>query len=702
MSQLKNFFDASAVAIIGASNTPGKIGYAILRNMLDCGYPGRIYPINPRDKEILGLAAYPSLAALPEKVDLAVISVPARMVLPVARECGEHGVKHLVTITAGFKELGKEGLEAEKELINICRQYGMRNLGPNCAGMMDTHVPINTSFAKGFPLKGDIAFYSQSGAMMIAILDWSRSIGLGFSKVVSLGNKADLSEIDFIEEAADDPYTRVILCYIEDVMDGARFLEVVGRATRKKPVIILKSGTSQAGALAASSHTGALAGSDLAYDTAFKQCGVIRARSMTELFDLAIAFSQCPVPRGDKVAIVTNSGGPGIITTDNVELKGLQMSRFTKETLDELRAGLPPEAGIYNPVDVLGDAKTDRYRFALEKVCADPNTDSVILLMCPTAVTEPVETSRALIEMRDRYPDKPFLAAYMGGGSLQEGAEMLARAGIPCFTFPEPGINAIKELVNYGKFKDTPPSGDELVFPDVDKRAVKAIFYDVVKDNRLVLLGSEAYDVARAYGIPAAPIVLATSPEEAVEEAEKMGYPVVMKVASPKILHKTDVGGVKVGLQNADQVRGAFVEIMENVTRLMPQAVVYGIEVQKMMPRGNELIIGMTRDVQFGPMIGCGLGGIYVNLLKDVSFRLARGLTRREIEAMLMETKAYTLLRGYRGEQPSDIPALVEAIARVARLVLDFPEITEMDINPVFTYPSSLSALDVKITISLS
>ncbi|MFZ5590965.1 MAG: acetate--CoA ligase family protein, partial [Bacillota bacterium] len=287
MSQLKNFFDANSVAIIGASNTPGKIGYAILRNMLDCGYPGRIYPINPKDKEILGLAAYPSLAALPEKVDLAVISVPARLVLPVARECGEHGVKHLVTITAGFKELGKEGLEAEKELINICRQYGMRNLGPNCAGMMDTHVPINTSFAKGFPLKGDIAFYSQSGAMMIAILDWSRSIGLGFSKVVSLGNKADLSEIDFIEEAADDPYTRVILCYIEDVMDGARFLEVVGKATRKKPVIILKSGTSQAGALAASSHTGALAGSDLAYDTAFKQCGVIRARSMTELFDLA-------------------------------------------------------------------------------------------------------------------------------------------------------------------------------------------------------------------------------------------------------------------------------------------------------------------------------------------------------------------------------------------------------------------------------
>lgn len=702
MGVLANFFNPGSVAVIGASNTPGKIGWNIVKNVIDSGYGGKIYPVNPKEKEILGLVAYPSLADIPEQVEMAVISVPAARALKAVEDCGRAGVKNLVVITAGFKETGKEGLDMEKQLLETCRQYNMRMLGPNCLGMMDTHMRLNTSFAKGFPIKGDIAFFSQSGAMMVAILDWSRSVGLGFSKVVSLGNKADLSEIEFIAEAADDPYTRVILCYIEDVSDGERFLEVVGRATRKKPVIILKSGTSQAGAQAASSHTGALAGSDLAYETAFKQCGVIRAKSMTELFDLAAAFAKSPVPEGDRVAIVTNSGGPGIITTDNVELKGLRMTRFNKATLEELRSGLPPESGIYNPVDVLGDARSDRYRFALEKVCADANTDIVMLLLCQAGVTEPEETARALIEIREAHPRKTFFASYMGGEALRDGVSLLAESGIPCFTFPEPGIAAISQMVKYREFINSPLREEELNYPDVDKKAVKAVFYDVLKDNRLVLLGSEAAEVARAYGLPAAPVGLATTADEAVEEAEKIGYPVVLKVASPKIMHKTDVGGVKVGLQTPQEVRNGFLEIMESIHRFMPKAVVYGVEVNKMMPRGTEIIIGMTRDIQFGPMIACGLGGIYVNLLKDVAFRLARGLTRGEIEAMLAETKSYTLLRGYRGAEPQDIQSVVDAVGRVARLTLDFPEITELDINPVFVYPKGLSALDVKITISIS
>ncbi|MFZ5631407.1 MAG: acetate--CoA ligase alpha subunit [Bacillota bacterium] len=699
---IKSFFDAASVAVIGASRSPGKISNAIVRNLISSGYGGRIYPINPKESEIENLKAYPSISGLPEKVDVAVIVVPAARVLEVAGECGENGVKNLVTITAGFKEIGREGLDMEKKLLALCRQYGMRMLGPNCAGMMDTHVPINTTFVKGFPLKGDMAFFSQSGAMLVAILDWSHEVGLGFSKIVSLGNKADLSEMDFIQEAADDPYTRVILCYIEDVTDGPRFLDVVSQAARKKPVIIYKSGTSQAGAQAASSHTGALAGSDLAYDIAFRQCGVIRARTITELFDLAVAFAKSPVPKGPKVAIVTNSGGPGIITSDNIELKGLTMSRFTKETLDALRGGLPAEAGIYNPVDVLGDAMADRYQFAIDKVCSDPNVDSVVVIACPTATNNPSETSRVVIDMKNKYPDKVFYVTYIGGPSMAEGKNILKEAGIPCYTFPEPVIASISEMVRYNEYRNSPDTGGTVKFADIDKKAVKAVFYDVLRDNRLVLLGSEAADVARAYGIPAAPIVLAANPEEAVEEAGKLGYPVVLKVASPKILHKTDVGGVKVGLNTAEEVYSGFLEIMENSYRYMPQADIYGVEVQKMMPKGTELIIGMTRDVQFGPMIAVGLGGIYVNLLKDVSFRLARRLSRREIEKMLTETKAYTLLRGYRGEKPRDISALVDAVGRVACLAMDFPEITEIDVNPVFAYAEGLSALDIKITISVS
>ena len=695
-----SFTEPRSLAVVGASKTPGKIGFVLVNNLLESRYQGQIFPVNPREEEILGLPCYPSITEITGKVEMAVLAVPAAKVLEVARECGEAGVKTLTVITAGFKEIGKEGLDLEKKLLKTCQHFGMRMLGPNCVGLMDTHTPINASFAAMFPSPGDIAFLSQSGAMLLAILDWSKSVGLGFSKVVSLGNKADLSEIDFIEDAANDPKTRVIICYIEDIVDGPRFLEVAGRATKKKPVIVLKSGVSQAGAQAASSHTGALAGSDLAYDTAFAQCGIIRVHSMTELFDLAIAFSKSRLPKGDRVAIVTNSGGPGIIATDNVDLNGLTMARFEKKTTEELRANLPAEAGIYNPVDVLGDAKADRYQFALKKVLEDPNVDNVLVMMCPTAVTQPAETSQAIIAARDAHPDKPIFAAYMGGSTLAQGASLLTSAGIPCFTFPEPAIECLRGLKNYSRYCNIEKVVQPGNIPDVDQKAVKAVFYDVIKDKRLVLMGSEAAEVAKAYGISAAPTVMTITPEGAVAEADRMGYPVVLKVASPKILHKTDVGGVKIGLQSAAEVKKAFAEIMASVHRHLPEVYIYGVEVQKMMPKGTELIIGMTKDVQFGPLIAFGLGGIYVNLLKDVSFRLAKGLTDQEIETMLAETKAYTLLRGYRGEAPRDMAAVIDVIKRIALLVSDFPEITEMEINPVFAYDKGLSALDVKITIS--
>ncbi|MGB9802390.1 acetate--CoA ligase alpha subunit [Desulfofundulus sp.] len=700
MADLHAFFRPQKVAIVGASKKPGKIGNVLVRNMISCGYPGRIYPVNPKEEEIEGLRCFPNVGAIGERVDLVVIAVPASQVIDVAKECGLAGAKNMVVISAGFKEVGKEGLILERELTHICRSYGMGLLGPNCVGMMDTHVPINASFSAVFPKQGNIAFISQSGAMLVAILDWSIASGLGFSRIVSLGNKADLNEADFIADAADDPNTRVILCYIEDVARGQQFLQVARAASRKKPVIILKSGASQAGAQAASSHTGALAGSDLAYETAFKQTGVIRARSMAELFDLAVAFAHQPVPKGNRVAVVTNAGGPGIVTTDSIEMSELTMARFSKETSQELRANLPREAAIYNPVDVLGDAGESRYRFALTKVLADQSVDSAVVLLCPTAVTEPEQTARAIIETHRIYPDKPVLAAYMGGETLAEGARLLAQEGIPCFTFPEPAVRALSGMVRYARARELPEEEKELELNDIHPEAVKEILQKVRQEGRLTLLGSEASKVAEGYGIPIAPIILATNPDEAAARAQEIGFPVVMKVASPQILHKTDIGGVKVGIERPQEVKKAFLEIIENVQRFLPRAVIHGIEIQKMMPKGTELIIGMSRDVQFGPLIAFGLGGIYVNLLKDVSFRLAHGLTRQEIQKMLTETRAYTLLRGYRGEKPKDISAIVEIIARTARLVLDFPEISEMDINPVFAYPDGAFALDIKITIS--
>lgn len=700
MPGLTSFFNPKAVAIIGASKTPGKIGHALLKNIVSSVYPGKIYPVNPKEKEIAGLACYPSISAVPGPVDLAVLALPANLTPDIAAACGQSGVKNLVVISAGFKETGKQGLRLEHQLVEICRQYRMRMLGPNCVGFMDTHTPLNASFAAGFPLEGEIAFISQSGAMVLSILDWSHAVGLGFSKFISLGNKADLNEAHFIENAAADPHTKVILCYIEDVENGPEFLAVARRASRKKPIIILKSGNSQAGARAASSHTGALAGSNLAYEAAFRQCGIIRARSMPELFDLAVAFANQPVPRGDRVALVTNSGGPGIIATDNIDLTNLKMARLSRATVEQLRKALPAESNIYNPVDVLGDAKADRYRFALEQVLADQGVDSAVVLLCPAAVTEPVETAKAMVEMRKTYPEKPLFAAYMGGKQLEAGTALLAKAKIPCFSFPEPAITAINGMVNYHRTKYI---SDEQALPqydNVDANTVKAIFAQVKKDKRLVLLGNEAASVMAAYGIPTATTRLATQPEEAAELAEQMGYPVVLKVASPHLTHKTDAGGVLTNLNSFNEVRLGFLDIIEKIQWYLPRVAIYGIEVQKMMPPGIELIIGMSRDVQFGPLIAFGLGGIYVNLLQDVSFRLAHGLTVTEIKKMIAETKAYTLLRGYRGAKPADMQAIVEVIGRFTKLVTDFAVITEVDINPLFAYNQGVAAVDVKITIS--
>ncbi len=697
---LDGLFRPGSVALIGATDKEGKIGHAIMKNIVESGYRGKIYPVNPGREEVLGYKCYNSLSEINDSVELVVILVPATAVNSVAEEAAQCGAKYLVIISAGFKEVGKEGLEREKELLAICRKAGMRVLGPNCVGLVDTHTPLNASFAKGTPARGPIAFISQSGALLVSILDWSMEMNLGFSKFISLGNKSDLNEADFIAAAADDPDTRVILCYIEDVVDGPYFLETVQQASLKKPIVILKSGASQAGARAASSHTGALAGSDLAYEVAFKQSGVLRARTMEELFDLAESFSKHPLPGGDKVAIITNAGGPGIITTDWVEAQGLTMAGFQKETTQILRHKLPLEAGVYNPVDVLGDARAERFETALSLVLDDEGVDSALVLLCPAATTEPERTAEVIVAAQEKFADKPIFAAYMGGPFLEEGARMLAESGIPCYTFPERTVTALRGMVSYSQFLKQHKQKEPIRFKDIDQNRVKAILYDVLRDQRMVLLGNETAAIAEAYGIPAAPVKLAKDAAQARAIAEELGYPVVLKVASPKIMHKTDVGGVKLGLQDADEVEQGFMEILDRVQKHFPDTALYGVEIQKMMPKGKEVIVGMMDDVQFGPVLAFGMGGVYVNLIEDVSFRLARDLTVPEIKEMITETKAYTLLRGFRGENPSDIDSAVDIIARLACLTLDFPEITEVDLNPVFIYEQGASAVDVKITIS--
>lgn len=704
-TDLSFLFRPQAVAVIGASADPAKLGHAVLRNLIRAGFPGRLLPVNPRVARIEGLPCYPTVgeaAAVAGPVDLAVIVVPARVVLETAEQCGRAGVRGLVVISAGFRETGREGAAAEARLVEICRHYGMRMLGPNCLGVMDTHTPLNASFAAGFPLRGELALVSQSGALCAAILDWSRQRGMGFSRFVSMGNKADLDETDLLAAAAADPGSRGVLCYIEDVRDGPRFLAAARAASARKPVVILKSGRSPAGARAASSHTGALAGSDRAYEAAFLQSGVLRAASMQELFDLAEAFARLPVPRGDRVAIVTNSGGPGILASDAVEQAGLRMAQLDRATVGRLGAVLPPEAALYNPVDLVGDADAERYAFALEVVGADPGVDLMLVMLTPTAVAEPVAVASAVAAARARLPRVPLAAAFMGGESVAPATPVLSAAGVPVYFAPERAVAALAGTVRYARARDRARSASGGPLPTGDRAAVADVLASVRGERRAALLGSEAAAVARAYGIPAAATVLARTPDEAAAAAARLGAPCALKVASPKILHKTDVGGVRLGVRSPEEAAAAFVDILESVHRHLGPVPVHGVEVQAMAPPGRECIVGMSRDPTFGPLVMFGLGGIYVNLLQDVSFRLAHGLDLAEIDRQIAETRAYRLLRGARGEPPADLAAARDAIARVAALALDFPEIAELDMNPLLVYRQGEGALalDVKIVLA--
>ncbi len=686
------------MAIIGASATPNKVGYILVRNMLKSGYQGKIYPINPQGGQILGLKAYTSVKEIQDNVDLAVVAIPAKLIPPVVEECGEKGVKSMIIISAGFKETGKEGAELELQVAAIAKKYGLRIQGPNCLGAINTWAPIDLSFAAALPKKGGIGFISQSGALGTAILDWILKKDIGFHSFISLGNKADLDEVDFIEAMAEDPDVKVILLYLESIERGSKFIEIASQVTKCKPIIVVKGGTSSAGAKAAGSHTGALVGSFLAYQKAFEKSGVILADTMEDLFNYAIAFMEQPLPKDEGIAIVTNAGGPGILATDLVERLGVKMAEVKGETKEKLKKGLPAAASTGNPIDVLGDAGADRYAFAIEEALWDQGINLVVVLLTPQAMTDSMATADAMVRLNEKHPEKTMLAVFMGGDQVEGASKYLKDKGIPCFDFPEKAIKTADAIYRYSRYLKTPEQKPTNY--TVDKKKVDSIFKAVRADCRKVLLPTEAAEVARAYGIAAPPSKLAEKPEDAVEYAMEMGYPVVMKIVSPDILHKTDIGGVVLNITSPEEVHQAFADIMAKSRKAHPEAKIYGVSVDKMVPRGREMIVGMSRDPQFGPMVMFGLGGIYVNFLKDVAFRIAP-LNARDAEGIVKETKSYTLLKGIRGEPPADIAALEEMILRISQFVTTYPEVAEMDINPILVYGEGggCQALDVKIAL---
>jgi acetyltransferase len=700
MANLDTFFNPDSVAVIGASTNPEKLGYAVVKNLVDGGFSrrGKVYPINPTASEILGIKAFPSVMEVPEKIDLAVIVIPYTHVPDALRICGQKGIPSTIVISAGFREAGQEGLERELELIQICHQYNLRLIGPNCLGVIDSYTPLNASFAAGTPPSGPMAFMSQSGALGTAVLDIALAGRLGLSKFVSLGNKADISEIDLLQDWVHDDHSKVILIYSEGMPSGQEFIRVAREVTRQKPVVAIKSGVTQSGSRAVSSHTGSLAGSEQAYQAAFHQAGILRAESMESLFDMSLALGYQPPLKGDRIAIITNAGGPGILATDALERSGLTLARFELDTIYALEQYLPDAASAANPVDVLGDARADRYQFALEQVARDPNVDGIMVLLTPQAMTEIDGTAR-IIGSLSQSIKIPILGCFMGEARIQSGIDILTSHGIPNYPFPERAAIAFWAMSTYRAIKTRPIP--EYTHFDVDISAVRSVFEKARIDNRLSIGDAESRTILQAYGLRIPRSELAETPDQASLFAGKIGYPVVLKIASPDILHKTDIGGVKVGLQNSQDVKDAFELMVYRAQRYLPEARIWGCLVQEMAPAGGlEVLVGMNRDPQFGPLVTFGLGGIYVETLRDVTFRVAP-FSRQEAEEMLTQIRAHALLDGVRGQLPVDKSAIVDTLLRISQLVQDFPEIIELDINPLMVYHQAEGALALDMRLVL-
>jgi acetyltransferase len=690
-------FNPRAVAIIGASRTPGKLGFSVLQNVIRHDFQGTVYPINPKAGEILGLPCYPSVLLVPDPVDLAIIVIPAEQVARALLECGEKGIKGAIVISAGFREVGREGRRRESEIVGIAKRYAMRLVGPNCLGIIDTVSSLNASFAAGMPAKGTIAFMSQSGALCTSVLDMALREQIGFSRFVSLGNKADVNEITFMEAWKDDPHTRVILAYLEGVEDGREFMRVAQEVSQQKPIIAIKAGTTNAGSRAVSSHTGTLAGSEAAYETAFRQSGVIRAHSVQDLFDFSVACARQPIRSPDRVAIITNAGGLGIMAADACERAGLQLATLEAESGDQLRAALPRAASVLNPVDLMGDASAERYAMALRTVLQDPGVGSVAVILTPQIMTQVEETAQVVGEQSLR-SEKPVFGCFVGAATVEPGVLALRRFGIPNYATPERTIAAMAAVHRYSQWRQSP--APEIESFDADRDRVRRVLAQARGEGRVVVGEAEAWEIMEAYGIRTPQTCLAHDADGAACLAEEIGYPVAVKIASPDILHKTDIGGVTLNLASGEEVRRAFDLMIYRADRYMPDAEIWGCVVQEMVHGGREVIAGMSRDPHFGPLMMFGLGGIYVEALRDVSFRVAP-LDRRGAREMIDAIRGHNVLRGVRGELPSDLTALSGALLRLGQLAIEFPEIAELDVNPivVFEEGQGVTGIDMRLVL---
>jgi acetyl coenzyme A synthetase (ADP forming)-like protein len=688
-----------SIAVIGASRQPNTIGWQILDNLLRFGFNGPLYPVNPRAETIHSIRAYPGVEAIPDAVDLAIVVVPKQLVLGVAEECGRKGVKGLVVITAGFAEVGGEGIEREAKLLEVVKKYGMRMVGPNCMGVLNSSpdFSMNATFAPTMPPYGPVGFISQSGAMGLSILDYAEELGIGIHQFVSVGNKADVSGNDLLLHWADDPEIRVILMYLESFGNPRRFYRIARELTKRKPIFVVKAGRTAAGARAASSHTAALAGTDLAADALMEQCGVMRAQTVEELFDYAMAFPRLPLPRGNRVAIVSNAGGPAIILADACESLGLAVHELSPETQAAIRRRVPDEAAVRNPVDLIASATAETYRDVLALVLQDPNVDAVIVSVVPPPLgSRAKDVAEAIVQVAASRRDIPVMAVLMGRQGIPAGMRELLAAGMPGYIFPESAARALAAMNRYRKWLER-PAGTEHWFP-ADGARVAAIVRRAAAEGREKLSETEAMEVLGAYGIPTVPWRRAGSADEAAAAAREIGFPVVLKVISPQIVHKSDVGGVVLGLASAKEVREGYARMLRRVREragVAPEAVF----VQAMIPGGRETIVGSTRDPKAGPLLMFGLGGLAVEVLRDVVFRV-HPVTDVDAREMVRGIRGYGFLEGVRGEPAVDLVALQEIIQRVSQLVGEHEAILEMDINPLVAFPDRVLALDARFRIA--
>jgi acetyl coenzyme A synthetase (ADP forming)-like protein len=692
-----------SVAIVGASRRSGSIGAAMLENLLRCGFQGPVYPVNPSASFVASVPTYPSIAALPEPVDLAIIVVPSKHVLSVVEECGQRGIGGLIIITAGFKESGAEGAKLEQKLLAIVRRYGMRMVGPNCLGVLNTdpEVQLNATFAPAWPLRGNVALSSQSGALGVAILDYAKELGLGISSFFSIGNKADVSSNDLIEYWENDPKTSVILLYLESFGNPQHFVKLARRVSRSKPIVAVKSGRTRTGRRAASSHTGALAGSEMAVEATFRSAGVMRTDTIDDLFDTALLLAHQPLPLGPRVAVLTNAGGPGIMAADACEGFGLELPALSEKTIEELRSFLPAEASLRNPVDMIASATADDYGRALKTLIQDPNVDAVLIIFVPPVTVHARDVARRIVEQSES-AKKPILTCFMGSHGVPEGLRSLQKGYVPSYTFPEGAARALARVVQYAQWRLRPP-GTVPSYESINRERARELLANCLKERE----GDRWLDpdgveqLLDLYGLPRPKSQRAADAEAAGVAAKRLGFPVAVKLISTKYLHKSDIGGVRLDLESVEEVVRAVNEIRATLTGQGDADAFDGVLVQEMVYGGVESIVGVTRDAKFGHLIMFGLGGTAVEVLQDVTFNV-HPLTDVDAKEMLDRVRGRRLLDGFRGSTPADREALVDLLLRVSRMVTDLPEIEELDLNPVAALAPGEGArvLDARMRVS--